>query len=74
MLYTKIWCTRLDFSPDIFCKKMWYIHCTYIFGSGLPTEKVYQRKRFTNGKGLPTEKVYQPKRFTNPFIFNEEKM
>ncbi len=32
-------------------------------GGGLPTEKVYQRKRFTNGKGLPTEKVYQPLHF-----------
>ena len=31
--------------------------CTYIFGGGLPTEKV------TNGKGLPTEKVYQPLHF-----------
>jgi hypothetical protein len=20
----------LDFSPDIFCKKMWYIHCTKV--------------------------------------------
>ena len=87
MLDTKIWCTRLDFSPltSIYgCTAFFF----FIFyknegGVGKPPPKMYLLYtkiwytrlhfihiiwgRFTNRKGLPTEKVYQRKRFTNPF-------